>query len=98
MFHRPTKLTLATSFITAILVANMSGPQYVYPSFGTSLAAKFNWTALQNSLVSTASFIGVSFSGPLCAWLVERFGIRGCVSILFIIYQFDILINDTIHV
>ncbi|CDS05417.1 hypothetical protein LRAMOSA07945 [Lichtheimia ramosa] len=81
MFHRPTKLTLATSFITAILVANMSGPQYVYPSFGTSLAAKFNWTALQNSLVSTASFIGVSFSGPLCAWLVERFGIRGTLRL-----------------
>ncbi|KAI8143736.1 hypothetical protein BJV82DRAFT_83467 [Fennellomyces sp. T-0311] len=77
MLERPTTFTLAVSFLTAILVANMSGPQYVYPAFGTSLTTKFNWSALENSLVSTASFVGVSFSGPLCAWMVEYLGISG---------------------
>lgn len=77
MLHKPTRLTLSLSFITAVLVANMAGPQYVYPAFGTSLTTRFKWTALENSLVSTASFIGVSFSGPLNAWMVERLGIRG---------------------
>lgn len=77
MFNRATRLTLALSFVTAVLVANMAGPQYVYPAFGASLTTRFNWTALENSLVSTASFVGVSFSGPLCAWMVEHLGIRG---------------------
>ncbi|KAI9254615.1 major facilitator superfamily domain-containing protein [Phascolomyces articulosus] len=81
MLHQPTKFALAVSFLTAILVANMSGPQYVYPAFGTSLTTKFNWSALENSLVSTASFVGVSFSGPLCAWMVEYLGIRGTLRV-----------------
>lgn len=76
MFERPTRAVLTLSFLAALLVANMSGPQYVYPTFGTSLTAKFGWSALQNSLVSTASFIGVSFSGPLIAWIIEHFGIK----------------------
>ncbi|KAI7851547.1 major facilitator superfamily domain-containing protein [Circinella umbellata] len=59
----------------------MSGPQYVYPAFGTSLTTKFHWTALENSLVSTASFVGVSFSGPLCAWMVNYLGIRGTLRV-----------------
>ncbi|KAI9496794.1 major facilitator superfamily domain-containing protein [Zychaea mexicana] len=59
----------------------MAGPQYVYPAFGTSLTTKFNWSALENSLVSTASFVGVSFSGPLCAWMVEHLGIRGTLRV-----------------
>lgn len=66
---------LALSFIAALVVANVSGPQYIYPTYGTSLNDRFKWTALQNSLVSTACFIGVSFSGPLCSWMIENFGI-----------------------
>ncbi|KAL0092274.1 major facilitator superfamily domain-containing protein [Phycomyces blakesleeanus] len=70
-----TRLSLGVSFAMALLVANVSGPQYVYPAFGSSLASRFEWTALQNSLVSTASFVGVSFSGPLNSWLIELWGI-----------------------
>ncbi|KAI9021603.1 major facilitator superfamily domain-containing protein [Phycomyces nitens] len=70
-----TQLSLGVSFAMALLVANVSGPQYVYPAFGSSLASRFEWTALQNSLVSTASFVGVSFSGPLNSWLIELWGI-----------------------
>ncbi|KAI8093467.1 major facilitator superfamily domain-containing protein [Halteromyces radiatus] len=65
---------LALSFIMALLVASVSGPQYIFPTYGTSLATKFHWTALENSLVSTACFLGVSFSGPLCSWMIERLG------------------------
>lgn len=70
------KKTLILSFITALAVANVSGPQYVYPTYGTSLASRFNWNGLENSMVSTATFVGVSFSGPLCAWMVETLGIK----------------------
>ncbi|CAO3587901.1 unnamed protein product [Absidia cylindrospora] len=69
-------LHLAFSFVMALAVAIVSGPQYIYPTYGTSLAAKFEWTALENSFVSTACFVGVSFSGPLCSFLTERFGIK----------------------
>lgn len=69
------RATLALSFIAALIVANVSGPQYIYPTFGTSLNDRFNWTALQNSFVSTACFVGVSFSGPLCSWMIENLGI-----------------------
>ncbi|KAI8334570.1 major facilitator superfamily domain-containing protein [Chlamydoabsidia padenii] len=65
----------------AILVASISGPQYIYPTYGTSLATKFQWTALQNSVVSTACFMGVSFSGPLCSWLIERFGFKSTLRL-----------------
>lgn len=76
MIPRPShKVFLAFSFIAALIVANVSGPQYIYPTFGTSLNERFKWTALENSLVSTACFIGVSFSGPLCAWMIENLGI-----------------------
>ncbi|KAI7869066.1 major facilitator superfamily domain-containing protein [Spinellus fusiger] len=71
--HSRTSLIL--SFITALIVANVSGPQYIYPAFGTSLTTRFGWTAVENSLVSTASFLGMSFSGPLCARMVDRLGI-----------------------
>ena len=37
----------AISFLAALLVANVSGPQYVYPTFGTALATKFDWSALE---------------------------------------------------
>ncbi|KAI9024921.1 major facilitator superfamily domain-containing protein [Phycomyces nitens] len=67
---------LAVSFITALIVANVSGPQYIYPAFGASLTTRFGWSALENSLVSTAPFVGVSFSGPLCAFMIERLGKR----------------------
>lgn len=70
------KKTLILSFITALAVANVSGPQYVYPTYGTSLANKFGWNGIENSMVSTATFVGVSFSGPLNAWLVENLGIK----------------------
>ncbi|KAI8877150.1 MFS general substrate transporter [Backusella circina FSU 941] len=63
------------SFITALFVANISGPQYIYPTFGTSLNERFGWSAFENSIVSTACFIGVSFSGPLCSWMIENLGI-----------------------
>jgi hypothetical protein len=70
------KVNLGLSFITALIVANVSGPQYIFPTFGTPLEERFNWSALENSIVSTACFIGVSFSGPLCSWMIERFGIK----------------------
>ena len=70
------KKKLVLSFISALAVANISGPQYIYPTFGTSLAEKFQWNGLENSMVSTATFVGVSFSGPLCAWMVENLGIK----------------------
>jgi hypothetical protein len=70
------KKTLILSFITALAVANISGPQYIYPTFGTSLAQKFHWNGIENGFVSNAVFSGVSFSGPLCAWMVERLGIK----------------------
>ncbi|KAG2231518.1 hypothetical protein INT48_002912 [Thamnidium elegans] len=74
------KKTLILSFITALAVANVSGPQYVYPTYGTSLADKFGWNGIENSMVSTATFVGVSFSGPLNAWLVENLGIKKVAS------------------
>jgi hypothetical protein len=70
------KKSYIISFITALAVANVSGPQYVYPTYGTSLATKFHWNGIENSVVSTATFVGVSFSGPLCAWMVETSGIK----------------------
>lgn len=76
MIPRPSrKVYLAFSFIAALIVANVSGPQYIYPTFGTSLNERFKWSALENSFVSTACFVGVSFSGPLCAWMIENLGI-----------------------
>ena len=73
-FPSPSRWKLALSFAFALIVANVSGAQYVYPSFGTALAERFHWSALENSFVSTATFLGVSFSGPLCAKLVESLG------------------------
>jgi MFS family permease len=70
----PSTWKLVLSFTFALIVANVSGAQYVYPSFGTALAEHFRWSAMENSFVSTATFLGVSFSGPLCAKLVETFG------------------------
>lgn len=70
----PSTWKLVLSFTFALVVANVSGAQYVYPSFGTALAEHFQWSAMENSFVSTAMFLGVSFSGPLCAKLVETFG------------------------
>lgn len=70
------KKILILSFVTALAVANVSGPQYIYPTYGTSLATRFHWNGIENSMVSTATFVGVSFSGPLCAWMVENFGIK----------------------
>lgn len=76
MIPRPSRNTLlACSFIAALIVALVSGPQYIYPTFGTSLDERFNWSALENSFVSTACFVGVSFSGPLCSWMIEHLGI-----------------------
>ncbi|KAI9267600.1 major facilitator superfamily domain-containing protein [Helicostylum pulchrum] len=75
------KKTLILSFIAALAVANVSGPQYVYPTYGTSLADKFGWNGIENSMVSTATFVGVSFSGPLNAWLVENLGIKNTLRI-----------------
>ncbi|KAI8372449.1 major facilitator superfamily domain-containing protein [Blakeslea trispora] len=60
-----------TSFVIALAVANVSGPQYIYPTFGTSLVDRLHWNGIENSMVGTATFVGVSFSGPLCAWLIE---------------------------
>ena len=79
--HSPSAWKLALSFTFALIVANVSGAQYVYPSFGTALAERFHWSALENSFVSTATFLGVSFSGPLCAKLVETFGIANSLRI-----------------
>ncbi|KAI8384310.1 major facilitator superfamily domain-containing protein [Radiomyces spectabilis] len=76
MTFLPDKIIFCLSFLTALLVANVSGPQYVYPTFGPALTKRFDWSALENSLVSTATFVGVSFSGPLCAWMVEQWGIQ----------------------
>lgn len=70
------KKTLILSFITALAVANVSGPQYIYPTYGTSLVDRFHWNGIENSVVGTATFAGVSFSGPLCAWMVENWGIK----------------------
>ncbi|KAI9483319.1 MAG: hypothetical protein EXX96DRAFT_138319 [Benjaminiella poitrasii] len=75
LFHLPKKRYIL-SFITALAVANVSGPQYIYPTYGTSLINRFHWNGIENSMVSTATFVGVSFSGPLCAWMVERLGFR----------------------
>ena len=60
------------SFVTALAVADVSGPQYIYPTFGTSLVNRLHWNGIENSMVSTATFVGVSFSGPLCAWIIEN--------------------------
>ncbi|KAL7334791.1 hypothetical protein PS15p_200369 [Mucor circinelloides] len=76
-----TKKLLVISFITALAVANVSGPQYIYPTYGTSLKNRFHWNGVENSMVSTATFVGVSFSGPLCAWLLETFGFRRTLAI-----------------
>ncbi|KAI8389277.1 major facilitator superfamily domain-containing protein [Blakeslea trispora] len=67
-------LNLALSFISALVVANISGPQYIYPTYGSALNDRFQWTAVENSVVSTACFVGISFSGPLCAWMLESLG------------------------
>jgi MFS family permease len=77
----PSAWKLALSFTFALIVANVSGAQYVYPSFGTELAERFHWSAIENSFVSTATFLGVSFSGPLCAKLVETYGIQNALRI-----------------
>jgi MFS family permease len=79
--HSPSAWKLALSFTFALIVANVSGAQYVYPSFGTALAERFHWSALENSFVSTATFLGVSFSGPLCARIVETFGIANALRV-----------------
>lgn len=76
------KILLTLSFFTAIFLANVSGPQYVFPTFGPSLATRFHWSSIENSVVGTAVFVGVSFSGPLCAWLVEHLGFKAYVNFL----------------
>ncbi|KAG0175493.1 hypothetical protein DFQ28_000085 [Apophysomyces sp. BC1034] len=81
MLERPHIITYTISFLLALVVANLSGPQYVYPIFGTSLTTTLRWSAVENSLVSTATFVGMSFSGPLCAWMVERLGIASTLRI-----------------
>ncbi|GAN06260.1 conserved hypothetical protein [Mucor ambiguus] len=75
------RFSLALSFLAALIVANVSGPQYIYPTFGTSLNDRFNWSAVQNSFVSTACFVGVSFSGPLCAWMIETLKIKKTLQV-----------------
>ncbi|CEP14023.1 hypothetical protein [Parasitella parasitica] len=72
---------LAVSFFTALAVAIVSGPQYIYPTYGTSLMNRFHWNGVENSMVSTATFVGVSFSGPLCAWLLETLGFQKTLTI-----------------
>ncbi|RCI04704.1 hypothetical protein CU098_004657 [Rhizopus stolonifer] len=81
MVLKPSKLTLALAFLSALIVANVSGPQYIYPTFGSSLNDRFEWTPVENSIVSTSCFIGVSFSGPLCAWMLESLGITKTLRI-----------------
>lgn len=82
MIPRPSyRVSLALSFLAALIVANVSGPQYIYPTFGTSLNDRFNWSAVQNSFVSTACFVGVSFSGPLCAWMIETLRIKKTLQV-----------------
>lgn len=81
-FMETKKILLTLSFFTAIFLANVSGPQYVFPTFGPSLATRFHWSSMENSVVGTAVFVGVSFSGPLCAWLVEHLGFRKYVNFL----------------
>ncbi|KAL9540160.1 hypothetical protein MBANPS3_009843 [Mucor bainieri] len=76
-----TQKWLVISFMTALAVANVSGPQYIYPTYGTSLKNRFHWNGVENSMVSTATFVGVSFSGPLCAWLLETYGFRRTLAI-----------------
>ncbi|KAI8992048.1 major facilitator superfamily domain-containing protein [Mycotypha africana] len=71
-----TNKRLIFSFLVALAVANVSGPQYVFPTYGTSLKNRFHWNGIENSMVSTAAFVGVSFSGPLCAWLIENYGFK----------------------
>ncbi|KAI8638640.1 major facilitator superfamily domain-containing protein [Parasitella parasitica] len=82
MIPRPSyRFSLALSFLAALIVANVSGPQYIYPTFGTSLTERFNWSPVQNSFVSTACFVGVSFSGPLCSWMIETLKIRKTLQV-----------------
>ncbi|KAI8979212.1 major facilitator superfamily domain-containing protein [Mycotypha africana] len=69
------KFLLTLSFLSAQLVAIVSGPQYIYPTFGGALNDRFQWTPLECSFVSTACFIGVSFSGPLSSWMIAKSGI-----------------------
>jgi hypothetical protein len=76
IMHYRSKRTLLVSFITAIAVANVSGPQYVYPTFGTALTTRFHWSVIENSIVSFATFMGLSFSGPFCAWMIETYGFQ----------------------
>ncbi|CEI96977.1 hypothetical protein RMCBS344292_11120 [Rhizopus microsporus] len=73
MFRHPPSLL---SFISALLIANVSGPQYVYPIYGSYLYKRLAWSTFEASIVSTACFIGVSFSGPLCSWSLERLGVK----------------------
>ncbi|KAG2236011.1 hypothetical protein INT48_008103, partial [Thamnidium elegans] len=97
MIPRPShRVSLVCSFIAALIVANVSGPQYIYPTFGTSLKERFQWTALQNSFVSTACFVGVSFSGPLCAWMIESLGITKTLRVsAFLIFCGPFLVAQT---
>ncbi|KAI8992522.1 major facilitator superfamily domain-containing protein [Pilobolus umbonatus] len=84
----PRNTRLIYSYISALIVANVSGPQYVYPAFGTSLQTRFNWPALENSVVSTSCFIGASFSGPVSSWLIETRGIQQTLRISALIVFF----------
>ncbi|KAI9348364.1 major facilitator superfamily domain-containing protein [Pilaira anomala] len=97
MIPRPSrKVALTCSFIAALIVANVSGPQYIYPTFGTSLKERFQWSGLENSFVSTAIFVGVSFSGPLCAWMIENLGITKTLRVsAFLIFSGPFLVAQT---
>ncbi|KAI9279644.1 major facilitator superfamily domain-containing protein [Sporodiniella umbellata] len=65
-----------TIFVVALLVANASGAHYVFPTVWPALASRFQWSPVENSIVSTAVFVGVSFSGPWCAWQVGNLGAK----------------------
>lgn len=67
------KKWLFYSFTSAILVASVSGAQYIYPIYGTSLIHQFHWSSLENSIAGTSTFVGAVLSGPLCALFVEKF-------------------------
>ncbi|ORZ19931.1 major facilitator superfamily domain-containing protein [Absidia repens] len=58
------------------MLAAVCGPQYIYPTYASSLATKFQWTALENSFVASACFLGISFSGPICSWIIEHVGFQ----------------------
>ncbi|CAG8519280.1 6345_t:CDS:2 [Ambispora leptoticha] len=74
-------LLLISSFIGAILIASISGTQYLFASYGPALAHRLKFSSVQINTIASAANYGCYLSNPLFGHISDKYGPK--VSTLF---------------